>query len=244
MNPLLIATPLAAAVAGFTYATVAPTSCFWGHVVSRGPRDTRRIALTFDDGPTAGATDRVLDTLRHHGVRATFFVIGRNVERSPELVQRMHDEGHQVANHTYSHSHYASLGRGRYWRDEIHRTDEAIQRIIGVRPVIFRPPVGVKTWHTLGQARRLGHTTVTWSRRAWDGLSTSPEKILSRLTHLTAGDIVLLHDGIQPHRTTRDPTPTLEALPRLLESIHRRQLAPVRIDELLGIPAYAEPRGD
>jgi len=238
MSPVLATISAATAIGiGFTYATVFPGSQLWGKVLMRGPNTSRAVALTFDDGPTPGATDAILDVLESHNARATFFVIGANAERHPDLLRRIHSRGHLLANHTYHHAHHGWLGTPRYWRDEIQRTDDIIHQAIGLRPAIFRPPMGIKTYFTLNEARRLGHTTVAWSRRAMDGISTTPERILLRLAELTPGDIVLLHDGIQPHRT-RDPRATAEALPRLIDSIRGQNLEPKRLDELLGISGY------
>src|SRR6185437_4519199 len=88
-----------------SYATFVPKSGIWGPVVWRGTsEDPPRVALTFDDGPTAGSTDRILDLLGEMNVKAGFFVIGRNVEGEPELLRRIDAEGHLVGNHTYDHS--------------------------------------------------------------------------------------------------------------------------------------------
>ena len=235
---LAIAAPLAATIGGLTYATVAPACSFWGAVTSRGPRGSGKIALTFDDGPTPGATDRVLDVLGEAGVRAAFFVVGANVRRYAGLLRRVHDEGHLIGNHSFSHSHYGVMGMQRYWDDEVRATDETIEAVLGVRPAMFRPPMGIKTWHTTGAARRHGHALVTWSRRAIDGLPTTPQRIVERLGELAAGDIILLHDGVEPHARHTDRSATVEAIAPLLDRIKSRGLSPVRLDELTGLRGY------
>ena len=235
---LAIATPLVATLGGLTYATVAPSCGFWGAVTSRGPRNSGKIALTFDDGPTPGATDRVLEVLRDANVKAAFFVVGANVRQHPDLVRRMHDEGHLVGNHSYHHSHYGILGQRCYWDEEVQSTDEAIASVIGVRPAMFRPPMGLKTWHTTGACRRHGHALVTWSRRAIDGLPTTPQRIVDRLSKLRGGDIILLHDGVEPNAFHPDRSATINAVAPLLRLITERGLSPVRLDELTGLAAY------
>jgi peptidoglycan/xylan/chitin deacetylase (PgdA/CDA1 family) len=229
---LAIATPLAA-VSGFAYATISPTSDFWGPVIPRGPVGSKRVALTFDDGPTPGATDRVLDVLRDRDVRAAFFVIGENVLRSPDLLHRIHDEGHLVANHSFGHSHYCAMGLRGYWEREIRTTDDAIESVIGVRPTLFRPPMGVRTWHTFWALRRTGHSMITWSRRAIDGIPTKPRRILARFAGAADGDILLLHDGVEPHAPYRDRSATIAAVGPLVDRIREKGLTPVRLDELL-----------
>jgi peptidoglycan/xylan/chitin deacetylase (PgdA/CDA1 family) len=228
----------AAVVAGLTYATVWPTSTFWGPAIARGPTDTRQIALTFDDGPTPGSTDRVLEILAKTGLKAAFFVVGVNAQRDPELLGRIHEQGHLIANHTFDHSHYTVFGHLRYWKRQIGETDDLVESMIGVRPALFRPPMGVKTWHTARATRELGHTLVTWSRRAMDGFPTRAEQIVRRLSGARAGDILLLHDGVEPHSPHRDRSATIEALPMLIEHLRARELAPVRLDALLGLAPY------
>ena len=231
--------PAAAVVGGLTYATAAPASTFWGENISRAGRGAPGVALTFDDGPTPGPTDRVLDALAAANVRAAFFVIGANVEQHPDLLRRIHADGHLVGNHSFSHSHYTVFRRWPYWEREIRRTDDAVHKVLGVRPLLFRPPMGVKTWHTSIARRRTGHTMVTWSRRAVDGLPTTAEKILRRFAGTTAGEILLLHDGVEPHAPSSDRTATIAAVPRLIENLGAAGLPPVRLDELLKVEPYA-----
>ena len=230
----------ASALAGaFAHGTFVPSSRLWGRVISRGPDTRGAVALTFDDGPTPGGTDRVLDALGETRVRAAFFVIGRNALRWPGLVARMHAEGHVVANHTLDHAHFGLFRRQAYWRRQIDETDAIVRDIIGVRPALFRPPVGIKTWRTMRVAASSGHRVVTWSRRAFDGLGTSAGGIIARLGHGSrAGDILLLHDGAEPLSQGRDRSATVAAIRPLVEGLRSRGLEPVRLDELLGIDAY------
>lgn len=238
--PLSIGGALAAGLAGFaSYATFVPGNRIWGPVVWHGPRDgLPRVALTFDDGPTAGATDRVLDLLGELNVKAAFFVIGRNVEREPELLLRIDREGHLIGNHTYDHWRLASTQRGEYWREQVEKADLAIERVLGRRPTMFRPPIGHKTPYTMAAAHEFGHAVVTWTVRAWDGMQTTPQKIVSRvLPRCRPGAIVVMHDGVEPDRP-RDPSPTLAAVKPLVAALRDRGLAPVRLDELISIPGY------
>ena len=229
----------AAAVGGLTWASVSPRNGLWGRVIWHGPRgDSQRVALTFDDGPTAPYTGQILDELGSLHVPATFFVIGRNLERDGELIQRAHDMGHLIGNHTWDHAHFGVMRRGEYWRRQLADTADVIERRIGRRPALFRPPMGVRIWHAMRAARATGHETVTWTRRGLDGVTTTPGKIVNRLTANTiGGDILLLHDGIEPRgRTT--PAVTVTALGAVVEGLRSRGLELVRLDELLGIQGY------
>lgn len=242
----VLATSLAGATAFFalgTYGAARPASTMWGPVISRGSPDTNAVALTFDDGPLPGATDRVLDALGEAGVRAAFFVIGRCARRYPGLVARMNAEGHLVANHSFDHHLLGLTGRHRYWADEIRRGDDAIAEIIGKRPAIFRPPMGIKHWHLMNAAADAERHVVTWSRRAFDGVAVESPRILARLVDpARAGDVMLLHDGNNPHLKPQDRAGTVAAVRPLIAGLKARGLTPLRLDELLGLPAYAAPR--
>jgi|SRR5665213_269669 len=237
---LAVGSALVAASAGFaSCATFIPGSRIWGPIISHGTADDPpRVALTFDDGPTAGGTDRILDLLAESNVKATFFVIGANVERAPELLRRIHHEGHLIGNHTFDHSRWCTTGLTKYWRRQIDKTDAAIQRVIGIRPLFFRPPIGHKTPHTISAARTHGHAIVNWSVRAWDGIPTTPEKIIAHVVpRCRRGSIVVLHDGVEPGRV-RDPWATIAAVKGLVTSLRNRGLEPVRLDELTGLIPY------
>jgi peptidoglycan/xylan/chitin deacetylase (PgdA/CDA1 family) len=228
----------AAAAGGAAWGTFAPTSRLWGPVVSRGNADGQAsVALTFDDGPLPGATESILDTLGELNVQAAFFVIGSLVERHPQIVKRMHDEGHLVGNHSFTHAAAGFMRGPLFWRREVTRTDEAIARIIQQRPRLFRPPLGIKTPFTRWAAGRR-HVTVTWTRRAFDGVTTSTQQILDRLVpHSQPGEILALHDGVGP-QSRRDPMATVEAIKPLIEGLRSRGVEAVRLDGLVAISPY------
>ena len=230
-----------AGVAVVAHGTFVPRSSFWGPVLSNAPA-ADGVALTFDDGPTPGATDRILDALGELGATAAFFVVGRNAERHPQLVKRMHDEGHVVGNHTLDHSHFGMLGRRRYWRRQIDDADRVIRQVIGRRPALFRPPMGIKTAHLFKAAAATGHTVVTWTRRGMDGIGTTPRRIVRRLGPTSRpGDILLLHDGLEPHAVRRDTAATVAAIRPLVQQLRSRGLEPRPLDAMLAVPAYQSP---
>jgi peptidoglycan/xylan/chitin deacetylase (PgdA/CDA1 family) len=180
-----------------------------------------------------------LDLLAELRVRATFFLIGRNVDREPELARRIDAEGHLIGNHTYDHWHWGALHRGAYWREQVKRGSEAIERVLGKRPLLFRPPIGHKTPYTMAGARLHGSAVVTWSVRAWDGIPTTPQRIVEHVVpRCGPGAIVVLHDGVEPGRQ-RDPSATLGAIRPLVKSLRDRKLEPTRLDELTGLRPYA-----
>jgi peptidoglycan/xylan/chitin deacetylase (PgdA/CDA1 family) len=231
-----------AAIAALGYVSVAPRSNFWGRVVHRGDAGgLPRYALTFDDGPCDRATPAILDTLGELNAKATFFVIGLNARRFPKVVRRIFDEGHIVGNHSYDHSHFGVMRAGWYWDRQICDTDALLQDIIGVKPSLFRPPMGARQFHITRAARRHGHTLVTWSRRALDGFATTPKRIVARLSDRTVpGDILIMHDGIEPN-LRRDPAASVAAVrPLILALRERGGLKPAPLDELIKVSPYAE----
>jgi peptidoglycan/xylan/chitin deacetylase (PgdA/CDA1 family) len=239
--PLAVGSAIASAAIGLaSYATFVPGNRIWGPVVYQGSREgPPRVALTFDDGPTPGATDRVLDVLGELNVKAAFFLIGRNVEREPELARRIFAEGHVVGNHTYDHSRWSAMGTTRFWREQIEKTDVAIEQALGRRPLLFRPPIGHKTPHTMSAARIGGHRVVTWTVRGWDGVPTTAGRIIEHVVpRCKPGGIVVLHDGVEPGRT-RDASATIDAIKPLVAAIREKGLELARLDELTGLKAYA-----
>jgi peptidoglycan/xylan/chitin deacetylase (PgdA/CDA1 family) len=232
----IVASTLAAgalsAAAILAHAMFSPRSPLLTPVTWHGPRSGNHVALTFDDGPWPGSTEPILDLLAAARARATFFVIGRYAADHPALIRSIAQQGHALANHTFDH-HRNGLFRGQgYWREQIHRCDDAIAQITGNPPTLFRPPMGLRCPPMARVLRSLPHRVVTWSIRTRDGTSTDPAAIAARASRAAPGDIILLHDGRDP-ASRRDVGITLAALPRVLESLHDRDLRSVTVDELL-----------
>lgn len=159
--------------------------------------DGQPILLTFDDGPDPDVTPRVLDVLEKHGHRAIFFVIGSKAEAHPELVREIVRRGHVVGNHTYRHSPWANFLGARRLLADIRRTDAIIEKACGVRPVLFRPPLGVCPHFLSGVVRQSGHAVVGWSVRSLDTRGEDREVVIRRIRRkLRRGAIVLLHDRL------------------------------------------------
>lgn len=214
-----------------------------GPLVHRGapvePGEKPRVALTFDDGPTPDSTPAVLDALRQADAPAAFFVIGRNAQRHPDLLRRIHEDGHLVGNHTYHHDRQGLWGLNAFWRRQLDLTDDVIFDILGKRPAMFRPPMGLKHWHLMQEARFGGHAVVTWSRKARDGGRRPPKKqrLVKRLAQARDGDVLMLHDGHEPDRPASRRV-TAEAVVPLVNQLRDRGFEIVRLDTLLDLPAY------
>ena len=164
--------------------------------ICRGDRTMKAIALTFDDGPDPVRTPVVLDILKENHIKATFFLIGANIEKFPELVQRIHDEGHEIGNHTYSHSGFYPFWSSNRISEDIRKTSDLIYKLTGVFPVYFRPPFGV-TNPLIRNAVKDNFQCVGWSIRSYDTLGfLRRDSISDRIVRtLNNGDIVLLHDN-------------------------------------------------
>jgi peptidoglycan/xylan/chitin deacetylase (PgdA/CDA1 family) len=200
------------------YACSVPSSQVFGPALVRGPREGRRVALTFDDGPAPPFTGQILDVLRDYRVPATFFVCGQNAERHPELVRRIHAEGHTLGNHMYSHPLLYIQSRHRI-AEEIDRTQEVISRLTGCRPQLFRPPYGVRWFGLYPVLRERGMHLVQWSDTGYDWKNDAEAIVGAALRRLRPGSIILLHDGFNAHtpdsRASRSNT--VEAVPAILD---------------------------
>ena len=230
---------IAAAIlfAGFSlyvYAWSIPTLQLFSPAVLRGPRNENRIALTFDDGPCAGYTEQILDLLRARSVKATFFVCGRNVERSPETLRRIHSEGHTIGNHTYSHPFPFFRSRAFFAR-QIDLTQAAIERVTGLRPKFFRPPFGARWLGLQPVLESRGMRLVNWSDTGYDWKLETDGIVRTALAHLSAGSIILLHDGCEARPPEEvDRSQTVAALPAILDGAAKAGFTFVTLEELLG----------
>jgi peptidoglycan-N-acetylglucosamine deacetylase len=164
-------------------------------VLTRGPRNGEDVYLSFDDGPHPEHTPALLDLLEAHGSHASFFLVGRQVERYPELVRRIVAGGHTLGNHSYSHSAFDKLSL-REQLEEIDRTDRLLAQFDGHPRHGFRPPRGNVSLSLLLHFACSRRSMVYWSYNSLDYLSPAVGELVQRLRSAApaAGDIVLLHD--------------------------------------------------
>jgi peptidoglycan/xylan/chitin deacetylase (PgdA/CDA1 family) len=181
------------------------------------------VALTFDDGPVAGVTDPILDHLKRHGARATFFQIGRQIELHPDLARRVVEEGHEVGNHTATHPRLSTLDLDGV-RVEIEKTEEIIKHQLPRHWHWFRPPFACLRQEQLSVVKSLGLTAVYWSVNSKDWKGRPAEEIAARvLQRVGPGDVILLHDR---------PTVTVEVVALILRGLDERGLRSVTLSEL------------
>ena len=190
---------------------------------ARAAPEKNRVYLTFDDGPDAEWTARILDLLAEANMRATFFVVGREARAQAPLLRRIVAQGHEIGNHTWSHRHpWTMLASAA--RQEVHDGAAAIADIIGQGARFFRPPHGRLRSCMIEAAASRGQQLVLWNRSAVDwGPLGRARGIAARLALVQAGDIVLMHDG---GGGINHPGELVKALPSFLADLSRRGLVP------------------
>lgn len=213
-----------------TYGSIVLSARFFLPVKFRGSKTSGSIALTFDDGPLAGSTERILDILKDHKVQAAFFCIGHRVVQQPGIVARIHAEGHVLGNHSYWHGKLFDLQTAGAIKAELQHTNDALEQITSRRPRFFRPPYGVTNPMVATAVRKLGYTTVGWTIRSFDTVSKDSEALLAKVTRkLQAGDVILFHDYSEA---------MIAMLPRFLKHVANTGLKIVRVDELINEQPY------
>lgn len=190
--------PIAAGAGALVFAgfhSMLPKSQLFGRTFIGEQRGSRRLALTFDDGPNDPHTLRLVDVLARHGVKATFFLIGKYVERRPEFVRSIVAAGHEIGNHTYSHPNLIFRGPAGV-RREIAACDTAVKEASGVECKLFRPPWGGRLPWTLRAIRSAQHEPILWSATSYDWRAQSAKQIVDNVARqVRGGDVILLHDG-------------------------------------------------
>jgi peptidoglycan/xylan/chitin deacetylase (PgdA/CDA1 family) len=187
------------------------------------------VAVTFDDGPHPEGTPAVLDALERAGARATFFLVGEQVDRNPALAAELAAAGHGIAVHGYRHRNQLRLTPGMV-RSDTRRGLATIAEATGTEPSLYRPAYGIFSAGGLAAVRGVGLEPLLWSRwgRDW-AASASAESVAERVTRgLAAGEVLLLHDA-DHYSAPGSWRATAAALPRVLDEIARRGLRTVAL---------------
>ncbi len=231
----------ACAVACFLFVTENTENRLFGSVFAHGLQNKPLVALTFDDGPSA-YTREILDTLSRYDVHATFFLIGKNVERRPVIARRIVQDGNVVGNHTYSHPFWAPVETPDRINAEIDKATAAIRIACGVVPEYFRPPHGWRSPWMMGLARKDHYTVVTWTVSPDDWQKVSARTIEQRVLSKTrAGSIILLHDGLET-RPNPQCASTVQALPAIIRDLKARGYSFVTVPELIRASKESVPQ--
>lgn len=222
-----------AAVGALVHGTYHRNSPIFGAALGSLPlrgSGERIVALTFDDGPNPEATPPILDALAATGTVATFFLLGRHVERWPALAERVAAEGHVVGNHGWFHRKLHTQSPASVRRD-LELGTAAIIGATGVRPTVFRAPHGFRAPWVSRIARSLGQRTIGWSLGVWDSALPGVDAIVERTVSGTRpGSILLLHDG-DGYDASGDRTQTAAAVPRIIDALKSRDY------RFAGVPA-------
>ncbi|HAJ80447.1 MAG TPA: hypothetical protein DCO75_11830 [Fibrobacteres bacterium] len=230
---LLPMTALILMIGCFLLITESADNQLFGNVMAHGQKHEHLVALTFDDGPSR-YTSQILDTLDKYNVKATFFEIGKNVEKYPAMSRRIVNEGHVLGNHTYSHPFWAPMESPARIKKEIDKAANAIQKATGVSTVLFRPPHGWRSPWMENELKKDNYTVVTWtvSPNDWQqniSAATVEKRVVSN-TH--SGSIILMHDGLETKNVFRKDQ-TINALPYIIDHLKKRGYRFVTIPELI-----------
>ncbi|MHA0858004.1 polysaccharide deacetylase family protein [Paenibacillus sp. CMAA1364] len=200
-------------------------------MLTKGPKQ-RRIALTFDDVPDPRFTSDVLDILSKYHVKATFFIVGQRAKKHPELVRRIHREGHAIGNHSYNHPLFTKISMDSYKKQILH-TEQIIDQLIHYKPKLIRPPYGEITEEQLKWAKKQGYKIVNWNVDSLDWKGLNKEEVMKNiLTHVGPGSIILQHAG---GGVGADLNGTVQALPEVIKELTRKGYSFVTVPELLQI---------
>ncbi|MCQ6558574.1 polysaccharide deacetylase family protein [Paenibacillus mendelii] len=201
-----------------------------GEMIWEVQTDQKMIALTFDDGPDRVQTNEILDLLHRFDAKSTFFVVGKRVAQYPDLLRRVVEEGHEVANHTYNHIYFKLPASEEIVRQEIESTEKEIFQATGLKSSLFRPPGGTYDDRIVQVSNRMGLMPVMWSwhqdTRDWSrpGIRKIVDKVLQNARN---GDIVLFHDHVQ------GKSQTIPALEIILPELKARGFRLVTVSELI-----------
>jgi len=192
--------------------------------------------MTFDDGPHPKLTPKLLDLLKERGIKATFFVIGKNVAEFPDVAKRIVDEGHEIANHSWTHPQLTKLSAAGF-ASEISQTNDAIQQATGIRPVVMRPPYGaINANLTKRLNEEYGLSVILWSVDPLDWKIRKSDHVSSHIIKNAApGGIILAHDI---HASTVD------AMPETLDALLAKGYKFVTVSELIAMDRPAAPKSE
>jgi len=226
----------------FLYGYYIPSAPVFGKVYYQSISSDRVVALTFDDGPNEPYTSMLLDVLARYNAKATFFLIGNNVETYPEVARRILDEEHDIGNHSYTHNANHALTFISGTRD-VMRAQGAIFEAVGVYPHLYRPPHGKTTPWQLSDIRQAGMFTVTWNVTTSELGGHSPEIMAQDIINkVRPGCIILLHDGYGTSigSVRADKSATVDAVDLIVRKLLEMDYSFLTVSELLDTSPYLD----
>ncbi len=221
------------------YQSMSPAGQWYGRTFIGLPAGSKKLALTYDDGPNDPHTFRLLEILAKHSVHATFFLIGRYVKQRPDIAREIAQAGHVIGNHTFSHPNLI-LASAAQACAELQKCEQALYDAVGRHSRLFRPPFGGRRPATLRTAHSLGLEPVMWNVTGWDW-GGKPAEYVEHKVHkqIRGGDVILLHDGSHA-AFGADRSQTVRATDRLIARYKAEAYEFVTVPEMMG---KTDPRG-
>lgn len=206
-------------------------SNFFIKTVSSAKTNRKQIAISFDDGPAPAYTPEILKVLKEHNVQAAFFCIGKRIRENEVLLKQVHEEGHIIGNHSYSHDLWFDLFSSRKMVEDLQLMSETMQKVIGLKPKLFRPPYGVTNPNLKKAIQKQNYISIGWNIRSMDTVIKDTRKLFAKVTgSLKPGAVVLFHD------TSKS---TLDILSSFIQHARDKGYEIVRLDKLLNLEPYA-----
>ena len=206
-------------------------SNFFIKIACKADTDKKEIAISFDDGPAINYTKQILEVLHNENVKATFFCIGNRIAGNENILQQINAEGHLIGNHSFSHHFWFDMYAAKKMQNDLKQMDTEMERVIGLKPKLFRPPYGVTNPNLAKAITKGGYTPVGWSIRSMDTLIKDENKLLSKINAgIKPGAVFLFHDTSKT---------TLYVLPKFMEEVKKRGYNIIPLDKLLDLQAYA-----
>lgn len=206
------------------------SSGFFIPIVCKAITDKKEIAISFDDGPAINYTPEILEILKSENVKATFFCIGNRIEGNENILKKIHAEGHIIGNHSFSHHTLFDLFSTEKMKADMKMMDAEMEKLIGIKPKLFRPPYGVTNPALKKAIINGGYTPVGWSVRSLDTVAKDEQKFFEKIkAGIKPGAVFLFHDTCRI---------TLNVLPEFVKEVKKRGYHIIPLDKLLALKAY------
>ncbi|MEP7143595.1 MAG: polysaccharide deacetylase family protein [Ferruginibacter sp.] len=206
-------------------------SNFFLPVICSAKTDMKEIAISFDDGPVNQYTPETLQVLKAHGVKAAFFCIGSRIGENEKLFRQLHEEGHVIGNHSFSHGFWFDLFSYKKMLEDLKRMDQEMERVTGLQPKLFRPPYGVTNPNLKKAIINGGYVPIGWSVRSMDTMMKDEKALFDKISKsLKPGAVFLFHDTSKT---------TLAILPSFIKWVWENGYEIVRLDKMLHLKPYA-----
>ncbi|MFZ1785639.1 MAG: polysaccharide deacetylase family protein [Ferruginibacter sp.] len=205
-------------------------SNFFIKIICKATTDKKEIAISFDDGPAANYTSQILQILKAENVPATFFCIGNRIAGNEHLLKQIHEDGHLIGNHSFSHHFWFDMYPAKKMLDDMKQMDAEMLRVIGKKPKLFRPPYGVTNPNLKKAIISGGYTPVGWSVRSLDTVIRDEQKLLNKVNaEIQPGAVFLFHDTSEA---------TLKILPAFIQEVKKSGYNFIPLDKLLALKPY------